>query len=111
MRTVMLTCVFAAMIAPAAVQAADVYAPAPAYRTPPAATIHPQRFAYPPAPVMVEPPMGVITVPEGWAYVVPAPVYQPGHEYVQAPVLLDGRHYRRCWFEWGQRRCAVRRHW
>ncbi len=55
--------------------------------------------------------MGVITVPEGWAYVVPEPVYQPGHEYVQSPVLLDGRHYRDCWFEWGQRRCAVRRHW
>lgn len=111
MRTVTLTCVLAAMLAPAVAQAADVYAPAPAYRTPPAAYVHPPRYAYPPAPMVVERPVGAMRVPEGWAYVVPAPVYQPGHEYVQSPVLLDGRYYRDCWYEWGQLRCAVRRHW
>ena len=55
--------------------------------------------------------MGVITVPEGWAYVVPQPAYQAGHEYVQSPVLLDAQAYRRCWHEWGQLRCAVWRGW
>lgn len=105
MRTVMLTCVIAAMLAPAAAHAADVYAPPAAYRVPRAAYVPPPpRYA---APVVIERPMGVITVPEGWAYVVPQPAYQAGHEYVQSPVLLDGRHHRRCWHEWGQLRCAV----
>ena len=84
-------------------QAADVYAPPP-YRAPRAAYVAP-----PPVygPVVVERPLGVITVPQGWAYVVPQPAYQPGHEYVQSPVLLDASRYRHCWHEWGQLRCTV----
>jgi hypothetical protein len=107
MRTVMLTAVLALLL-PATADAADVYAP-PVYRAPPAAYIPP-----PPrhvAPVVVERPLGVITVPQGWAYVVPQPAYQAGHEYVQSPVLLDARHYRRCWHEWGQLRCTVLPGW
>ena len=90
--------------------AADVYAPAPAYRTPRAVYIPPPRYV-PVVPVVVERPLGIITVPQGWAYVVPQPAYQAGHEYVQSPVLLDSRHYRRCWHEWGQLRCTVLPGW
>jgi len=107
MRTVMLTCAFAAMLVPAAAHAADVYAPPPVYRAPRAAYVPPPRYV---APVIVERPLGVITVPEGWAYVVPQPAYERGTEYAQSPVLLDERSYRRCWHEWGQLRCAVWTH-
>ena len=113
MRTLTLTCTIAAIsgwaLGPAS--GADVYVPSPAYRAPRAAYVPPPRYVVPVAPVIVEQPLGVITVPEGWAYVVPHPAYQRGTEYAQSPVLLDGHHYRRCWHEWGQLRCAVSRHW
>ncbi len=91
--------------------------PPPVYRAPPAAYIPPPpRYAYPVepvpvAPLVVERPVGIISVPQGPAYVVPQPAYQAGDEYAQGPVLLDERHYRRCWREWGQLRCTVRPHW
>jgi hypothetical protein len=109
MRMLTIACTAALLSAAAfgAAHAADVYA-SPAYRAPRAASVAPPRYT---VPVVVERPMGVITVPEGWAYVVPQPAYQAGHEYVQSPVLLDGRAYRRCWHEWGQLRCAVWRGW
>lgn len=94
-------------------QAADVYAPPPAYRAPPRVYVQPPRYVVPVpvVPLIVERPVGIFTVPEGWAYVVPEPVYQPGHEYVQSPVLHDARHYRACWHEWGQLRCTLRPRW
>lgn len=105
MLTLACTAILLSAAASGTAHAADVYPTPPAYRAPRAAYAPlPPRYA---APVVVERPMGVITVPEGWAYVVPQPAYQPGHEYVQSPVLLDGRHHRRCWHEWGQLRCAV----
>jgi hypothetical protein len=108
MRLVTSTCTVAVLIATAlgAAQAADVYAPPPSRAR---AVVKPPRYAavVPVAPVVIERPLGIVTVPQGWAYVVPQPAYQPGHEYVQSPVLLDGRHHRRCWHEWGQLRCAV----
>ena len=81
-------------------QAADIYGPPPAYRPPPAAYVAP---AYGPPPVVAYGP-GVIAAPEGPVYFVPPPAYQPGDEYLQ----VDRRPYLDCWFEWGQRRCAVR---
>jgi hypothetical protein len=93
-------------------QAADIYrppgygrAPAPAYGYAPPAYAPPPVVAYGPAP-------GVIAAPEGPAYIVSQPAYQPGDEYVQGPFLVDGRrYYRACWFEWGQRRCALGPSW
>ena len=105
MRIVMLT-LLAATLLPATAGAADIYA-TPGYRAPRAAYVPPPRTV---APVIVERPLGVITVPEGWAYVVPLPAYQRGTEYAQSPVLLDERSYRNCWHEWGQLRCAVWTH-
>jgi hypothetical protein len=110
MRTLTLACAVAVISSATfdAAHAADAYAPTRAYRAPRAYVQPPRHVAsIPVAPVVVERPLGIFTVPQGWAYVVPEPVYRPGHEYVQSPVLLDGRHYRRCWHEWGQLRCAV----
>jgi hypothetical protein len=84
-------------------QAADIYGPPPAYRPPPAAYLAPPQV-YGPPPVVVYGPPGVIAAPEGPVYFVPPPAYQPGSEYV----YVDRRPYLDCWFEWGQRRCAVR---
>jgi hypothetical protein len=50
--------------------------------------------------------------PEGPAYEVSEPAYQPGDEYIQGPALVDGRrYYRDCWWEWGYRRCALKSRW
>ena len=106
MRMPTFACTLAVAIGIAATaHAADVYATPP---HPARAAVMPPRYAavVPIAPV-VERPLGIVTVPQGWAYVVPQPAYQAGHEYVQSPVLLDSRHHRRCWHEWGQLRCAV----
>ena len=108
-----------ATIAPA--HAADIYGPAPgygaapppAYQPPPARPYGyaPPAYGVPPV-VAYEPPPGVIAAPEGPAYIVSQPAYQPGDEYAQAPFVVDGRrYYRECWVEWGQRRCALKPRW
>ena len=39
-------------------------------------------------------------------------VLPPARVYPGAPVYAqDPRLYRHCWWEWGERRCAVRRGW
>ena len=115
MRALMLpACVTAVMagLIPLQIHAADIYAPSPGYgAAPPPAYRPPPAYGYAPPPVYVRPP-GVIAAPEGPAYVVPGPVYQPGDEYVEAPVAVDARrYYRDCWWEWGYRRCALRPRW
>jgi hypothetical protein len=97
-------------------QAADVYRP-PAYGR---ATAPPQpAYGSAPPPAYAPPPVvaygaapGVVAAPEGPAYIVSQPTYQPGGEYVQGPFLVDARrYYRDCWFEWGQLRCVLRPRW
>jgi hypothetical protein len=102
----------AGLLAPA--QAADIYGP-PGYGRAPAP---PPAYGYVPPPAYAPPvvaygaPPGVIAAPEGPAYIVSQPAYQPGDEYVQSPFLVDGRrYYRTCWIEWGQRRCVLRPTW
>ena len=71
-----------------------------AYGPPPAVAYGPPIYAR---------PRGIIVAPEGPAYEVSEPAYQPGDEYVQGPALVDGRrYYRECWWEWGYRRCALK---
>jgi len=113
----------ASLLAPA--YAADVYPP-PAYGAapPPAYQAPPPAYGYAPPPVYGQPPVvaygppvygrpqGIIVAPEGPAYQVSEPAYQPGDEYVQGPALVDGRrYYRDCWWEWGYRRCALKSRW
>ena len=92
--------------------AADVFPP-PAYGAappPPAAYGPPPAVAYGP-PVYAR-PRGIIVAPEGPAYEVSEPAYQPGDEYIQGPALVDGRrYYRDCWWEWGYRRCVLKSRW
>jgi hypothetical protein len=96
-------------------QAADIYRP-PAYGRAPAP---PPAYGYAPPPAYAPPPVvaygpspGVIAAPEGPAYIVSQPAYQPGSEYVQGPFLVDARrYYRNCWIEWGQPRCALTPLW
>jgi hypothetical protein len=126
MRTLVLSVIAAigaSLWAPA--YAADVYPP-PAYGAapPPAYQAPPPAYGYAPPPVYGQPPVvaygppvygrpqGIIVAPEGPAYQVSEPAYQPGDEYVQGPALVDGRrYYRDCWFEWGYRRCTLRPRW
>ena len=102
MRTLML-CVTALAASLSAAQAAELSTAPRAYRAAP-----PARYvdAGPP-PAYLAPP-GIMAVPQGPAYVVPQPLYQPGSEYFQAPFLVDARRYtRHCFHEQGQRKCAL----
>ena len=103
--------------------AADVYPP-PAYGAAPPPAYQPRGYVQAPPPAYGPPPVvaygppvyarprGIIVAPEGPAYEVSEPAYQPGDEYVQGPALVDGRrYYRDCWWEWGYRRCALKPRW
>ena len=87
-----------------------------AYR-PPISRLPGLRSGAPPPAGLAGPPVyarprGIIVAPEGPAYEVSEPAYQPGDEYVQGPALVDGRrYYRECWLEWGYRRCALKPRW
>ena len=124
MRTLVLSIV-AVVAASSLAHAADNYPP-PAYGAapPPAYQRPPPAYGYAPPPAYGQPPVvaygppvygrppGIIVAPQGPAYQVSEPAYQPGDEYVQGPALVDGRrYYRDCWFEWGYRRCTLRPRW
>ena len=49
----------------------------------------------------------------GTTYVQPgATLVQPGTEYVDAPIVMEGRrYYRDCWWDWGRRRCELKPWW
>ena len=117
MRTALSTAALVALNVGAAsvpAQAADIFGPPPAYGAaaptayrpapPPVAYVTPPVYGPPPV-VAYGPPPGVIAAPEGPAYFVQQPAYQPGDEYA----YVDRRTYLDCWIEWGQRRCAPRR--
>ena len=92
---------FAADVVPP--PAYDAAPPPPAYGPPPAVAYGPPLYAR---------PRGIIVAPEGPAYEVSEPAYQPGDEYIQGPALVDGRrYYRDCWWEWGYRRCILKSRW
>ena len=108
MRTVMLTCALALAASLGAAQAAELSVAPRAYRAAPP----PARYvdAGPP-PAYLAPP-GIMVVPQGPAYVVPQPLYQPGSEYFQAPFLVDARRYtRHCFHEQGQPKCVLWERW
>ena len=123
MRRLVLSIV-AVVAASSLAHAADVYpapaygaAPPPAYQPPPPAYGYaPPAYGQPPAvaygPPVYGRPRGIIVAPEGPAYQVSEPAYQPGDEYVQGPALVDGRrYYRDCRIEWGYRRCVLKPRW
>ena len=86
---------------------ADVYAPPPAaYVVPPPVVARPPVVAAP----MVE---SQVYLAPGTTYVQPgATLVQPGTEYVDAPIVMEGRrYYRDCWWDWGRRRCELKPWW
>lgn len=108
MHKVLLTASALAMLAlapggaSAQVYAADVYSTAPG-----AIVVNP--------PAVVETPMVErrVYMAPGTTYVAPGTTYmQPGVEYQDQPIIINGeRYYRDCWWDWGKRRCELKRWW
>jgi hypothetical protein len=62
--------------------------------------------AYGPPPYGYAPPPPVAMVPAGPPYVA------PGAPDDDRAIYIEGeRYYRDCWWEWGERRCALKRAW
>jgi hypothetical protein len=113
-----------ALLATTAVQAADVYAPAPGYSEAPPPAYGPPPPAYGPPPPPVVYPGPPPPAPRA-GYFVPHPPYGPppviayGAQGVPPYVYRDARAYPypdfrqswTCWWEWGERRCGLLSHW
>lgn len=59
-----------------------------------------------------------VTVPaapmvQGQVYMAPGVTYvAPGQQYTDQPIFIEGRrYYRDCWWDFGQRRCELKRWW
>ena len=77
----------------------DPYAPPPAYGAPPA-YVAPAPGAMVDAPVYMAPNITV----------TPGPM--PGTTYDDQAIYINGdRYYRDCWWDWGRRRCELKRWW
>lgn len=108
-RILMTACALAALAVPGAASAqvyttADVYAPpARAYVAPGTTYVAPGTTYVAPAAPLVS---GQVYLAPGQAYVAPGAVYQ------DQAIIVDGqRYYRDCWWDWGQRRCELKRWW
>ena len=80
-------------IASAQIYAADVYPPA--------------------AGVIVRPPVVAAPMVDSQVYLAPGATYvQPGNEWEDRPIIIEGqRYYRDCWWDWGRRRCELKPWW
>jgi hypothetical protein len=85
--------------------AADVYAP------PPAVYVNPPVTTYVTPGAVVRPPVVAAPMVESQVYLAPGATYvQPGVPFADAPIIIDGqRYYRDCWWDWGTRRCDLKR--
>ena len=61
--------------------------------------------------IVVTPPVAPMV--EGQVYLAPGQAYgSPGEQYQDQPIYMNGeRYYRDCWWDWGQRRCELKRWW
>ena len=69
---------------------------------------------YPPAAgVVVRPPVVAAPMIESQVYLAPGTTYvQPGTEWEDRPIIIEGRrYYRDCWWDWGRRRCELKPWW
>jgi len=50
---------------------------------------------------------------ESQVYLAPGTTYlQPGTEWEDRPIIIEGqRYYRDCWWDWGRRRCELKPWW
>jgi hypothetical protein len=73
--------------------------------------------SYPPAalvgPPVVGPPVVAAPMVESQVYLAPGTTYvQPGTEWEDRPIIIEGqRYYRDCWWDWGRRRCELKPWW
>ena len=70
-------------------------------------------YGYPPGAIVVTPPVATVPMTQAPVYLAPGAVeVAPGATYNDAPIYIDGeRYYRDCWWDWGQRRCEIKRWW
>ena len=68
---------------------------------------------YPPPGVVVRPPVVAAPMVESQVYLAPGTTYvQPGPEWDDRPIIIEGRrYYRDCWWDWGRRRCELKPWW
>jgi len=66
-----------------------------------------------PGAVVVNPPVAGAPLVESQVYLAPgATTVAPNTPYADQPIILNGqRYYRDCWWDWGQRRCELKRWW
>jgi len=61
----------------------------------------------PPPPVYGPPPQAY-----GYAPAYPPVAVVPGAAYDDQAIIIEGeRYYRDCWWDWGRRRCELKRYW
>jgi len=76
--------------------------PPPAYGPPPPA------YGYAPPPAYGYAPPPVAMAPQ--AYVAQQAYVPPGAAYDDQAIYIEGeRYYRDCWWDWGRRRCELKR--
>ena len=63
--------------------------------------------------VVVGPPVVAAPMVESQVYLAPGTTYvQPGTEWEDRPIIIEGRrYYRDCWWDWGRRRCELKPWW
>ena len=63
--------------------------------------------------VVVGPPVAAAPMVESQVYLAPGTTYvQPGTEWEDRPIIVEGRrYYRDCWWDWGRRRCELKPWW
>ncbi len=68
---------------------------------------------YSAAGVVVRPPVVAAPMVESQVYLAPGTTYvQPGTEWEDRPIIIEGRrYYRDCWWDWGRRRCELKPWW
>jgi len=92
--------------------AADAYAPpGTAYVAPGTAYVAPGTTYVAPGTTYVAPAPG--TMVQSQVYLAPPAVtVAPGAAYDDQAVYINGdRYYRDCWWDWGRRRCELKRWW
>ena len=63
--------------------------------------------------VVVGPPVVAAPMVESQVYLAPGTTHvQPGTEWEDRPIIIEGRrYYRDCWWDWGRRRCELKPWW
>ncbi|MBV8836807.1 MAG: hypothetical protein JO000_09720 [Alphaproteobacteria bacterium] len=115
MRTLTLASILVAACSVAALtsaRAADFQEPAYGAAPPPPGYGPPSAYGPPPPAYGPPPPAYGYAPPPPYAPVAPQAYVAPGAAYDDQSIYIDGeRYYRDCWWDWGRRRCELKRYW